>query len=480
VARSDRRRRRRVWPWVAGVVALVLVGGGAAAYRTDPAHDWADHWVDRWLGHEATRPLTAPVPGFTPPPAPTPRSVARPAPEGRPTESAVRRALGAALHDPHLADLRAVVAAPAGRPVLNLGHGTSTPASTLKLLTSTAALEALGPDRTFATRVVASGHGRITLVGGGDPFLAGKQPAEGPARHDASLQTLARLTAADLRHRGVTSIRLSYDDTLFTGPAVNPHWPQDYVPDDVVTPITALWADEGLDPRGYGRVADPPATAAALFAGFLRRDGVRVAPAIGEQQAKPHAREVAHVESPPVADVVERTLQYSDNEGAEVLARQVGLEVSGRASYAGGVAGVRKTLQGLGIDLSDATIQDGSGLSRHDRLDAATLVRVLQVAASPDHPELRSVLTGLPVAAYDGSLASRFTATSGGGTTGRGLVRAKTGTLTGTSALAGTTTDARGRLLVFAFVSNHVKYAETLDTRAALDRLSAALATCRC
>ena len=136
---------------------------------------------------------------------------------------------------------------------------------------------------------------------------------------------------------------------------------------------------------------------------------------------------------------------------------------------------MRSTLQGLGIDLRRATIQDGSGLSRHDRLEAETLVDVLQLAASPDHPDLRSVVTGLPVAAYDGSLAYRF-----GDSRARGLVRAKTGTLTGTSALAGLTTNAKGRVLVFAFVSNHVKYARTLDTRAALDRLASALATCRC
>jgi D-alanyl-D-alanine carboxypeptidase/D-alanyl-D-alanine-endopeptidase (penicillin-binding protein 4) len=457
---------------VVAVVVLVLAGGALTAYRTGLADDW--------VGGGTSSPLTAPVPGFTAPAAPTPGAVARPAPPGHPTQARVRRALGPALHDPHLESLRAVVAAPTGRPALDLGHGTSTPASTLKLLTTTAALEVLGADRTFATRVVASGHARITLVGGGDPFLAGKQPTDGPARHDASLQTLARLAARDLRRHGVREVRLSYDSSLFTGPAVNPHWPRAYVPDDVVTPITALWADEGLDPHGYGRVSDPPASAAATFAAFLRRDGVRVAPSIPRQRARSHAREVARVESPPVADIVERTLQYSDNEAAEVLAHQVGLAVSGRGSFAGGVAGTRKTLEGLGIRLDDATIQDGSGLSRHDRLDAETLVQVLQVAASPAHPGLRSVLTGLPVAAYDGSLASRFTATSGGGTAGRGLVRAKTGTLTGTSALAGVTTDARGRLLVFAFVSNRVPYAETLDTRAALDRLAAALTTCRC
>ncbi len=283
------------------------------------------------------------------------------------------------------------------------------------------------------------------------------------------------LTAKRLHTEGVRKIRLFYDTSLFTGPRVNPHWPKTYLP-DVVSPITALWADEGLDPDGYGRVPDPPATAAGLFATYLRKRGIDVASTIAQQKAVGHAHELARVTSLPVADIVERVLQYSDNEGAEVLAHQVGLAVGGDASYDGGVRGVRSTLRDLGIDLGHATIQDGSGLSRHDRLDAETLVDVLQLAASPDHPDLRSVITGLPVAGYDGSLAYRFGDKSGG----RGLVRAKTGTLTGTSALAGITTDARNRTLVFAFVSNHIKYAETLDARAALERLTTALATSHC
>ena len=467
MVRRDGRRRRRWLGWVSLVLVLVLAGGAAAAWRTGRLADW--------LGDDTSSPLTTPVPGFTPPAAPEPRAVARPAPAGRPDPAQVRRALAPALADPHLADLRAVVAPLQGRPVLDLGRGVSMPASTMKLLTATAALEVLGADRTFATRVVADGRGRIVLVGGGDPFLAGKQPTEGTVARDASLQTLARLTAASLKERGVGTVRLGYDTSLFTGPAVNPHWPKDYIPDDVVTPITALWADEGLDPDGSGRVADPPATAAATFAGFLRRDGIRVSPTVGEATARPLAREVARVTSIPVSGIVERVLQFSDNEGAEVLAHQVGLEVVGDASYDGGVRGVTRTIEALGVDLSDATIQDGSGLSRHDRLDAGTLVRVLQIASSPAHPELRSVVTGLPVAAYDGSLSFRYLDSAG-----RGLVRAKTGTLTGTSALSGVTTDARGRALVFAFVSNHVKVPETLDTRAALERLTTALATCRC
>ncbi len=163
-ARSTRRRSRgrRALPWVVGVLVLALAGGGAAAYET--GH------LDYWFGHDPPPPpLVAPVPGFTAPPAPTPRAVARPAPPSRPPERAVRRALAPVLTDPHLFDLRAVVAPLTGEPVVDDGHGTSMPASTLKLLTSTAALEALGPDRTFATRVVADGRKAIVLVGGGDP-----------------------------------------------------------------------------------------------------------------------------------------------------------------------------------------------------------------------------------------------------------------------------------------------------------------------
>jgi serine-type D-Ala-D-Ala carboxypeptidase/endopeptidase (penicillin-binding protein 4) len=475
-----RRRAGRVLLWVTGVVLVALAGGAAAAYRTG--------LVDDWFGDDPASPLAAPIPGYTAPPGPTPGPVARAAASPRPSASAVRRALARALHDPHLAALRAVVAPLRGRPVLDVGHGTSTPASTLKLLTATAALEALGPTRTFATRVVAPGHRQgkpeqrrrgaglhLVLVGGGDPFLAGRKPDQGVGRRDASLQTLAAVTAKRLHQRHVSTVRLSYDTSLFSGPRVDPHWPKHYIPDDVVSPVTALWADEGGDPSGSGRVADPAASAAGQFAAYLAKQAIRVAPAIREVRAAAGAREVARVTSPPVADIVERVLRNSDNEGAEVLAHQVGLAVEGEGSYAAGVRGTTRTLLGLGISMRGATVQDGSGLSRHDRLDVTTLVQVLQTASSPDHPELRSVITGLPVAAYDGSLGYRFDHSPA-----RGLVRAKTGTLTGTSALAGLTTDARGRVLVFAFVSNHVRYAETLDTRAALERLASALATCRC
>ncbi len=167
----------------------------------------------------------------------------------------------------------------------------------------------------------------------------------------------------------------------------------------------------------------------------------------------------------------------SDNEAAEVLAHHVGLAVEGEGSFAAARRGVATTLAGLGVDLTDDTVYDGSGLSRRSRVDAGTLVDVLRVAASPEHPELRAVISGLPVAGFTGSLEFRF---ASGDPDGRGLVRAKTGTLTGVSALAGLVTDAGGRTLVFASVADRVAPADKLAAQEALDDVAAALALCRC
>jgi D-alanyl-D-alanine carboxypeptidase/D-alanyl-D-alanine-endopeptidase (penicillin-binding protein 4) len=331
----------------------------------------------------------------------------------------------------------------------------------------------LGPDHEFATRVVQGPGNRIVLVGGGDPLLAAR-PADGlPARAD--LQTLAAATA-DALTRG-TRVRLRYDDSLFTGPRAAPQWEPDYVPDGVVSPVSALWVDEGRKASGFGRVDEPPAAAAAVFARALARRGIVV---VGPPRpgAAPAAEvELAGVTSAPLEQIVEHVLEVSDNEAAEVLLRHVGLEGSGAGTFAGGVAGVRAVLGSLGVPLRGARLFDGSGLSRADRLDPNTLVELLRTAADPAHPELRAVLTGLPVAGATGSLAERF---GDGARPGRGLVRAKTGTLTGVSALAGLATDRTGATLVFVLAADRFRVEDTLAARAALDKTAADLAACRC
>jgi len=106
-----------------------------------------------------------------------------------------------------------------GKPLYRQGTGTVTPASTMKLLTSLAALEAIGTDHRFETTVRrVPGTNRILLVGGGDPLLQPKPTAQDVYPHPADIQSLARRTARALRADGTRQVRLAYDDSLFTGP----------------------------------------------------------------------------------------------------------------------------------------------------------------------------------------------------------------------------------------------------------------------
>jgi D-alanyl-D-alanine carboxypeptidase/D-alanyl-D-alanine-endopeptidase (penicillin-binding protein 4) len=178
-----------------------------------------------------------------------------------------------------------------------------------------------------------------------------------------------------------------------------------------------------------------------------------------------------------VWQIVERVLATSDNEGADVLAHQVGLEEGFAGTFTGGARGMRTVLTRLGVDLAGAVIHDGSGLSRLDRLRPATLLDVLAHAADGERPELRAAITGLPVAGFTGSLAFRF---DKGAPAGRGRVRAKTGTLSGVHGLAGVTTDRQGNLMSFVLVADRVRLEDTLDARATLDQMAAALGACRC
>ncbi|HEU4337191.1 MAG TPA: D-alanyl-D-alanine carboxypeptidase, partial [Nocardioides sp.] len=80
-------------------------------------------------------------------------------------------------------------------------------------------------------------------------------------------------------------------------------------------------------------------------------------------------------------------------------------------------------------------------------------------------------------AGFTGSLTFRF---SDGPAVARGLVRAKTGTLTGVHALAGIAVDREGRPLAFVFAADKAPPLERLDSQEALDRAAASLAACRC
>ncbi|MFE5561072.1 D-alanyl-D-alanine carboxypeptidase/D-alanyl-D-alanine-endopeptidase [Streptomyces sp. NPDC056544] len=396
--------------------------------------------------------------------------------QSAPAAPAAARGLAAALKpllaDPALGTVRtaSVVDTATGQVLYESGSGDAmTPASTVKIVTAAAALAALGPEHRIRTTVTPGATpGQIVLVGGGDPSLTAKKKS--PAGSGGSLVALAGDTAQALKAAGTDTVTLGYDDGLYTGPArhpigVNPN----------IAPVTALTADEGRpDDSTSGpvdRSDDPSKDAARAFRTLLADRGIKVT---GEPaKAKPAAgvQPLAVTLSTPVAGLVERMLTSSDNDIAEALARQTALASGRPASFEGAEQAVTDRLTALGVDTAGSRFADGSGLNRADKVSAGLLTGLLTKAADPQRPELRPVLTGLPVAGFTGTLKARNSGTS----PAAGLLRAKTGTLSGVNSLSGTVVDPSGRLLAFAFLTANTPGPEGAEK--ALDKLAAAVAT---
>ena len=469
--------------WITALLFVALVAAGAAAWRLDLVVPWYEHFTDE----PAAAPLpespaeVPPPPGLELPdvPAVAPLSTAL-GDAGRLSPEKVEAALAPYLTDadlgPHV--VAAVDDLTTGRSLARIGTGDAIPASTTKLLTGLAALQALGPERTFSTRVVAGGKGRIVLVGGGDPYLQAEPVGDhGPSYPPrADVVTLAQQAAAALQQQGRSRVRLGYDDSLFTGPTLNPAWPADYATDDVVSPISALWVDQGRLPDSVDRVEDPSLYAAQVFAAALLAAGIEVVGDPTNGVADAGGREIASVTSAPVREIVARAIEVSDNEASEVLAHHVGLAVRGSGSFVDGVAGTLSTLEALGVPTAGVALDDGSGLSRGNRIPADTLLAVLRTAATGE-PALRGLIAALPVAGFTGSLTDRF---DGAFPLARGLVRAKTGTLTAVSSLAGVAIDQQGHAMAFVLMADRIKKPRETAAEMALDEAAAALAGCLC
>jgi D-alanyl-D-alanine carboxypeptidase/D-alanyl-D-alanine-endopeptidase (penicillin-binding protein 4) len=346
------------------------------------------------------------------------------------------------------------------------------PASTTKLLTAAAVLATLTPTTRFRTTVTWSeSTGTLVLVGGGDPYLA-TRPVDGLIPEVATLAELAQQTARVLRDDRITSVRLGYDATLFTGPSVNPAWRPSYVPDNVVSPISALWVEEGrVAAESELRVPDPASAASEAFAELLRARGIEVE-SVGRAVG---GAEIAAVASARVNDVVTHMLEVSDNEAAEVLAHHVSLSLGGEGSFLGASAAIRGVLGGLGVDLAGARMLDASGLSRKNLIPVSAFTDVMALAATGRVPEWGHLIVDLPVSDFTGTLGYRFESVP---LVGHGTVRAKTGSLTGVHGLVGYAVTRDGVPVLFVAVADRVpEHADDL-ARLGLDRLATRIAGC--
>ncbi|BDD75669.1 D-alanyl-D-alanine carboxypeptidase/D-alanyl-D-alanine-endopeptidase [Streptomyces violaceolatus] len=331
------------------------------------------------------------------------------------------------------------------------------PASNAKLATATTALTLLGANHEFTTKVVY-GEGTLTLVGGGDRTLTGEDVAE-----------LARTAADGLRAAGRTDVQVRVDDSLFADPSLAEGWNEGYYPTEVA-PVRSLVVDGAA-------VQDTSIDAGKVFAKKLAAQGITVTGEVGRQTAKQSDVPVAQHKSAPLSDIVKKMLKTSDNNIAETLLRMTAVELGKPGTFEAGTALVRQVLSSYGISLDNFEMHDGSGLSRADRIPAATLAQLLD--AITESPALGSILEGLPVSGEAGASLGpewgRFDDPNSECAVGK--VHAKTGTLTGAIALSGVTRTDDGDWRIFSFIENN-STADPNDIKDAMDGLAATVNGC--
>ena len=383
------------------------------------------------------------------------------------------------------------------------------PASVMKLVTSFAALNQLGPGYAWTTEVWAGGdiadgvlNGDLVIKGYGDPTL-----------------TLERmwLLQRELRARGVRHIRgnLVLDLSHFDLPALDPgafdgeplalynaepgalvanfnattlHLKpgerQVMIVPDIALPGMALtsqlvledstecngWKDaitpfmpegehktlvmSGRYARGCGEQAlslnlfEPAATFDFIFRGLWAESGGTLSGATVAGRA-PAREPLLKFTSEPLTDALTRLNKYSNNLMTRNLFLTLGAQRYGApATLEKGARAVREALTLHGIPTSKLVLENGAGLSRIERVSADTLNRMLRAAyRSPLFAEFESAL---PIVAIDGTLKRRFN-----GSPLTGNAHLKTGTLRDVSALAGYVFTARGQRVSFVMLVNH-------------------------
>lgn len=340
------------------------------------------------------------------------------------------------------------------------GRNTSTariPASTNKVVTAYTAVTSLGADATIATPVLQDPTYPwvIYLQGGGDPSLSFTR-----------LKTLAASTASVLKAQGVTEVSLKVDDTLFPTPTNATGWKSGYVPYDVA-PVRPLVV-------GSRNVWDTSMDAASYFEGYLEANGVAVSWTT-RKKAVEGSKVVASTSSAPVRSIVAGMLNVSQNDYAEVLLRTSAAKRGYPTGWTGATTNARDLLASAGVPLSGWAMYDGSGLSRSNRMPAATLNQLLRrIALDPTLEGVFLPSSSLPVSGVSGTLSSRFSTTPS--VCARRVIHAKTGTLNDTVALAGVARGVDGRKRVFTYIGNGLS--SVSYGRAGVDSLASTATGC--
>ena len=310
------------------------------------------------------------------------------------------------------------------------------PASTTKLFTAATALAKLGSDYQFETTVYVDADadtqviGDIYLKGRADPVL---QPQDIVKLVDTLLETGLKLIQGDI------VVDTTYLDTVREGPG--------WMWDDRPLRISALSIRQ-IEP-------EPGTRSRALACGYLLKNeliekGIEVTGDVVPGTVPLEARTVAKHLSPPLANIIKLMNKPSDNWIAELLFKTIGAEVMGEpGTWQKGRDAVNEFLAEIMGEPPVHRFVDGSGLSRYNLLNAELLTRLL-VYMYRDFELMPEYLASLPIAGVDGTLGERMQ-----GVSAERTLRAKTGTLSGVSTLAGYTVTADDEVFAFGILISH-------------------------
>jgi D-alanyl-D-alanine carboxypeptidase/D-alanyl-D-alanine-endopeptidase (penicillin-binding protein 4) len=382
------------------------------------------------------------------------------------------------------------------------------PASVMKLVTTYAALGMLGPAASWQTgfwsvaEVEENGRlpGNLYLKGSGDPNLSlehfwmllrqlrarGVRHIDGDLVLDRSRFTLPPHDPAAFDRRPLRAYNVGPDALLVDANAIRfllrpegeqvrffritPHDNLEVVAQIVPGKggcigwrerLNFVWQENRLEISGsYPASCDeqslllaplsPEAHVRGLFRALWREMGGTLRGKVRTGRTPAEAKLLAAQNSPPVAEIIRNVNKWSNN----VMARQLLLTLGGAEGTP--EAAVRQTqawLSAQGLHFPELVLENGSGLSRQERISAQSLNRLLLHAwQSPVMPEY---IASLPISAIDGTMQKRLR-----GTPAAGRAHIKTGSLNGAKAAAGYVQDTQGKRYAVTFLINHANAAQ--------------------
>jgi len=306
------------------------------------------------------------------------------------------------------------------------------PASTMKVVTAVAALDRLGGSHQFLTKLYYTGEIQDSTLYGDLYCVGGFDPAFNSDDMRAFVESVQQMGVDTIRGRIVA------DRTMKDGDLFGEGW---------------CWDDDNpkISPLSLGRDID----FLERFVKELSNEGIVLDIRLSEGSIPSEAR-ILCSRFHTMDQILQRMMKMSDNFYAEAMFYQIASSTGRRPAKAKDAASVIKQLiQKVGNGKNPYRIADGSGLSLYNYVTPELETRLLRYAYRNKNI-YEHLLPSLPIAGWDGTLKTRMK-----GTAAEGNVKAKTGTVTGVSALAGYCTAANGHQLCFSMINQGIMNSET-------------------